>query len=100
MRTRAPATTAMPNAAGQNLRSPPTPSTERTAHDADQPQLADSLASSIPEFCRRHGISRAKIERLRERVGKHLHAFKLGAHGAQEMRSQVRARAQGPSETA
>jgi hypothetical protein len=24
----------------------------------------------------------------------------LGAHGAQEMRSQVRARAQGPSETA
>ena len=38
-------------------------SSERTAR-ADSFPLADALAFSIPEFCRRHGISRAHFYNL------------------------------------
>ncbi len=53
----------MPNSERQSWRSPAPSLAEHTAR-ADQPLLADALAFSIPEFCRRHGISRAHFYNL------------------------------------
>jgi predicted DNA-binding transcriptional regulator AlpA len=63
MRTRRQAPTPLPNAAREGWRPPGPLLVERTAR-ADQLPLADTLAFSIPEFCRRHGISRAHFYNL------------------------------------
>ena len=60
MRTRREAVTPLPNPVRQNWR----PSGPLFVERADQVPLADTLAFSIPEFCRRHGISRAHFYNL------------------------------------
>ena len=71
MRTRGQATTQMLNRMLPSWSSPGPRSGDRTV----QLPLADPLAFSIPEFCRRHGISRAHFYNL----------FKSG-HGPAVMR--------------
>jgi len=71
MRTRGQAATQMPNRMLPSWSSPGLGSGDRTV----QLPLADPLAFSIPEFCRRHGISRAHFYNL----------FKSG-HGPAVMR--------------
>src|SRR3974390_2677786 len=71
MRTRGQAATQTPNRMLPTWSSPGLGSGERTA----QLPLADPLVFSIPEFCRRHGISRAHFYNL----------FKSG-HGPAVMR--------------
>jgi predicted DNA-binding transcriptional regulator AlpA len=60
MGTRGQTVTSMPNSSAQNSR----PSGLLLVGRANQFPAADVLALSIPEFCRRHGISRAHFYNL------------------------------------
>ena len=53
----------MPSPARESRRSPGLMLAERTVR-ADELALEDILAFSIPQFCRRHGISRAHFYNL------------------------------------
>ena len=58
----------MPNGEPEGRR-PPAPLLGGRAARADQLSLPEMLAFSIPEFCRRHGISRAHFYNLSKSGG-------------------------------
>ena len=63
MRTRRPGAMSLPTSRSQGWR-PPSAVWVRPPPGAGEIPLPDTLAFSIPEFCRRHGISRAHFYNL------------------------------------